>query len=282
LGYPDREHDFTYEPSFAMSSADTPGRSMRLENRVVFVTGASSGLGARFAITCAAAGAQVVLAARRIARLEALEAGIRAAGGHAASVMLDVNDHATIDAAVRQAESAFGPIDVLVNNSGVSVTGKLVDATADDYDHIMNTNLRGSFFVAQAIARRMIARAADDGGVCSKRIVNIASVTGLKPLSQVGLYSMSKAAIIHMTKSMALEWGRYGINVNAVCPGYVSTEINQAHWQTEGGRKLIGTLPRRRVGQVADLDGIMLLLASRESDFINGSVITVDDGHAVS
>lgn len=267
-----------------MSPSAAPA-SRRLDGRIAFVTGASSGLGARFATVLAAEGARVVLAARRIERLEALRQAISATGGSASVVALDVNDLASIEAAVERAERDVGPIDVLVNNSGVSATGRLVNASAEDYDFVMNTNVRGSFFVAQQVARRMIARAESGSPATpesSHRIINIASVTGLKPLAQIGIYSISKAAIVHMTKSMALEWGRYGINVNAICPGYVSTEINEAHWQTDAGRKLVATLPRRRVGQVENLDGILLLLASRESDFINGSVISVDDGHAVN
>lgn len=264
-------------------SAPRPAtRSDRLLGRVVLVTGASSGLGARFAEALAAAGATVVLAARRVERLVALATRLQAGGARALVVPLDVCDLASIEAAVEQAEREAGPIDVLVNNSGVSATGRLVQATAEDYDRVMDTNVRGAFFVAQAVARRMIARAEGQADTTpSRRIVNVASVTGLKPLSQLGIYSISKAAIIHMTKAMALEWGRHGINVNAICPGYVETEINAAHWDTEPGRKLVATLPRRRVGRVEELDGLMLLLASRESDFMNGSIIAIDDGHAV-
>jgi NAD(P)-dependent dehydrogenase (short-subunit alcohol dehydrogenase family) len=144
----------------------------------------------------------------------------------------------------------------------------------------MNTNLRGAFFVAQEVAKRMLARAkgAAPGTYTGGRIINIASVLGLRPLAQVGVYAMSKAAIIHMTRAMALEWGRFGINVNAICPGYIDTEINHDHWQTEAGQKLVQMLPRKRVGQPQDLDALVVLLASGEGHFVNGAIIAADDG----
>jgi NAD(P)-dependent dehydrogenase (short-subunit alcohol dehydrogenase family) len=144
----------------------------------------------------------------------------------------------------------------------------------------MNTNTRGSFFVAQEVAKRMIARArgAAPGTFTGGRIVNIASMAGLKVLGQLGVYSMSKAAVVQMTRAMALEWGRYGINVNALCPGYIDTEINHHHWQTEAGQKLISMLPRRRVGEPKDLDSALMMLCANESRFINGAVLAADDG----
>jgi NAD(P)-dependent dehydrogenase (short-subunit alcohol dehydrogenase family) len=215
-----------------------------LKEKVAFVTGASSGLGSRFARVLAANGALTVLAARRIERLKDLRAEIEAAGGAAHVVPLDVNDVASIGAAVDQAEREVGPIDILVNNSGVSTTQRLVDVTPADFDFVVGTNVRGAFFVAQEVAQRMIARAkaqADFRG----RIVNIASVAGLRVLPQIGLYCMSKAAVVQMTKAQALEWGRFGINVNAICPGYIRTEINDAYWDTEGGGKLMQMLQLR-------------------------------------
>ncbi len=254
-----------------------------LAGRVAFITGASSGLGAQFAKTLAAAGAGVVLAARRVERLKALRAEIEAEGGDAHVVGLDVTDPVSIRAAVAHAETEMGAIDILVNNSGVSITGKLTDVTPDDYDHVMGTNTRGAFFMAQEVAKRMIARSKGEapGTFTGGRIVNVASMAGLKVLSQIGVYSMSKAAVIHMTKAMALEWGRYGINVNALCPGYIDTEINHQHWQTEAGQKLISMLPRKRVGQPADLDAALLMLCASQSHCITGAVIAADDGFGV-
>ena len=251
-----------------------------LSGRVALVTGASSGLGTQFAKTLAKAGAGVVLAGRRMERLKALRAEIEAEGGDAHVVALDVTDHDSIKSAVAHAETEMGTIDILINNSGVSTTQRLVDITPQDYDYIFDTNTKGAFFVAQEVGKRMLARAKGSapGTFTGGRIVNIASMAAVKVLSQIGVYCMSKAAVVHMTRSMALEWGKYGINVNAICPGYIDTEINHHHWQTEQGKKLIAMLPRKRVGQPHDLDAVMMMLCANESRFINGAVILADDG----
>ena len=260
------------------------GIEVNLEGKIALVTGASSGLGNRFARVLAKAGATVVVAARRMERLKELRAEIEAEGGEAHVVSLDVTDHASIQAAVACAESEAGPIDILVNNSGVATTQRLIDVKPDDYGFVMRTNVEGAFFVAQEVARRMIARAKEDERngepQQASRIINIASVAGLRVLPQIGVYCMSKAAVVHMTRSMAVEWGRFGINVNAICPGYIRTEINEAQFDSDAGQKLLATLPRRRVGDPADLDGLLLILAADESRFINGSIITADDGQS--
>lgn len=257
--------------------------SIDLSGRVAFITGASSGLGAQFARTLARAGAGVVLASRRIEKLKELRARIEGEGGDAHVIELDVTDHASIKSAVAHAETEMGSIDILVNNSGVSTTQRLQDVTPEDYDFIFDTNVKGAFFVAQEVGKRMLARAcgAAPGTFTGGRIVNIASVAALRPLSQVSVYAMSKAAIVQMTRVMALEWGRHGINVNAICPGYIDTELNHHHWQTEHGQKLIAMMPRKRVGQPKDLDAVLMMLCSNESHFVNGAVIQADDGFAI-
>lgn len=255
------------------------GIEVNFEGKIALVTGASSGLGARFAKVLAQAGAQVVLASRRLERLKELRAEIEAGGGAAHVVSLDVTDYGSIKAAIAHAETEAGPIDILVNNSGVSTTQRLVDVTPEDYAFVMDTNQRGAFFVAQETAKRMIARAKGDPKK-QHRIINIASVAGLRVLPQIGIYCMSKAAVVHMTKSMAVEWGRFGINVNAICPGYISTEINEDYFATEHGHQLIDMLPRKRLGRPEDLDGLLLLLAGEESRFMNGAIVTADDGMA--
>jgi NAD(P)-dependent dehydrogenase (short-subunit alcohol dehydrogenase family) len=254
-----------------------------LSGRVAFVTGASSGLGAQFARTLARAGAGVTLAARRVERLKDLRARIEGEGGDAHVVECDVTDVVSIRAAVAHAETEMGSIDILVNNSGVSTTQRMQDVSEQDYDYIFNTNVRGAFFVAQEVGKRMIARArgAAPGSFTGGRIINIASMAGLRVLPQIGVYAMSKAAVVQMTKALALEWGRFGINVNAICPGYIDTEINHHHWQTEQGQKLLQMMPRKRVGEPKDLDPVLLMLASDESRFINGAVIAADDGFAL-
>jgi len=255
---------------------------MDLSGRVALVTGASSGLGAQFARTLARAGAGVVLASRRTDKLKALRAEIEAAGGNAHVVAMDVTQRESIQAAVAHAETEMGSIDILVNNSGVSTTQRIQDVTEEDYDFVMGTNVRGAFFVAQEVGKRMLARAkgAAPGSFTGGRIINIASMAGLKVLPQIGVYC-SKAAVVHMTKAFAVEWGKFGINVNAICPGYIDTEINHHHWQTEQGQKLISMLPRKRVGEPKDLDAVLMLLASDEGHFINGAVIAADDGFAL-
>jgi NAD(P)-dependent dehydrogenase (short-subunit alcohol dehydrogenase family) len=257
--------------------------SIDLSGRVALVTGASSGLGTQFAKTLANAGAAVVLASRRVERLKALRAEIEASGGVAHVVTVDVTDRHSIKAAVAHAETEMGAIDILVNNSGVSTTQKLTEVDEEEYDRVFDTNTKGAFFVAQEVGKRMLARAqgAAPGTFTGGRIVNIASMAGLRVVSQLGVYCMSKAAIVHMTRSMALEWGKYGINVNAICPGYIDTELNHHHWHTEQGQKLIGMLPRKRVGQPQDLDVVLMMLCSNESHFVNGAIVQADDGFAV-
>ncbi|MFO1265810.1 MAG: SDR family oxidoreductase [Rubrivivax sp.] len=253
-----------------------------LAGRVALVTGASSGLGAQFARVLSRAGAAVVLAARRVDRLKTLRAELEAAGGDAHFVELDVTEAASIRAAVAHAETEMGAIDILVNNSGVGATQKLVDVKPEDYDYVMNTNTRGAFFVAQEVAKRMIARSKGEapGTFAGGRIVNVASMAGLSVSNGIGVYCMSKAAVVHMTRAMALEWGRYGINVNAICPGYIDTEINHHVWQTDSGQRLLQSFPRKRVGKPEDLDALLVMLCAKESHFVNGAVIAAHDGQS--
>jgi NAD(P)-dependent dehydrogenase (short-subunit alcohol dehydrogenase family) len=256
------------------------GIEVNLEGKIAFVTGASSGLGARFARVLATAGARVVLASRRVERLKELRAEIESEGGDAHVVELDVDSLESIKAAVAHAETEAGPIDILVNNSGVTRRGRLTEVTPADFEFVFRTNVEGAFFVAQEVAKRMIARSKSKPDQ-QARIINIASLAGLRVMSQIGVYCMSKATVVHMTRAMALEWGRYGINTNAICPGYIRTEINDDHLNSEAGQKLIDILPRKRVGDPSDLDGVLLLLACDESRFMNGSIISADDGHSV-
>lgn len=242
-----------------------------LEGRNVLLTGASAGLGLHFAHTLAAAGAKLALGARRVERLDALAAALRKGGTTVEPVALDVTDAKSVVAAIDKAEKALGPLDVLVNNAGVASPKWIVDTTEADYDMIMDTNAKGAWLVAQEVGRRMIAR--KKGG----QIVNIASMGGLVPSRHLGAYGMSKAAAIHMTKAMALEWARHGINVNAICPGYVSTEMNGEFFASEEGKKFVATFLRRRLMDPADLDGPLLMLASAASRAMTGSVIACDD-----
>lgn len=243
----------------------------RLNGRTVLVTGASSGLGWHFAGLVARAGATVIAAARRTDRLATLCAEIEAAGGKASAVALDVAD----EHSVRAVFDDIAP-DVVINNAGIANTVKALDLEAEDWDAVLDTNLKGAFLVAQAAARGMVQRR--NGGV----IVNIASVAGMRVANQLAHYSASKAGLIQLTKSLALEWARHGIRVNALCPGYVRTEINRDFFATDAGEAMIRRVPQRRLGEPGDLDGALLLLASDAGSYITGATLAVDGGHLVT
>jgi NAD(P)-dependent dehydrogenase (short-subunit alcohol dehydrogenase family) len=240
-----------------------------LAGRRALVTGASGGLGAHFAKLLARNGAELVLAARRLDALGTVAGEIRAAGGVADTVPLDVTSAASIEAAA----AAAGTIDILVNNSGVTVTKPVLDQDEADWDRVVDTNLKGAFLMARAVGRAMRERGS--GG----SIVNIASILGLRQAGQVAAYAISKAGVIQMTKVMAAELARYGIRVNALAPGYFATEINAEFWATEAGKAMLRRIPQRRLGDPAELDGPLLLLASDASSYMTGSVIAVDGGH---
>lgn len=246
-----------------------------LAGRTAFVTGASTGLGRHFALSLARAGADVAVTARRLDKVAELAAEIEALGRRAQALALDVRDAAAIAPAVAAAEAALGPVHVLVNNAGVTVQKPAQQMTAEDYDFVVDTNLKGAWFCAQAVGRRMIERG--QGG----KIVNIASLLALKVIPQLSLYAMSKAAVIQMTKALALEWARFDIQVNALCPGYIETEMNSEHWRTEAGQAFVRKFPRRRVGEPAVLDASLLLLCGPGSDFMTGSILPVDDGQSL-
>ena len=249
---------------------------LRLDGKVALVTGAFGGLGRDFAAMLARGGAAVALAGRRIDEGRALAAEMRASGARAEAFALDVTDRASVDDAVAAAEATLGPLDVLVNNAGVAITRPFLDLTERDWDGVMDVNLDGAFRVAQAVARRM--RDAGRGG----SIVNVASVLGERVAAQVAPYAASKAALLQLTRAMALELARHGIRVNALAPGYVETPLNRDFFATEGGQALVKRVPQRRLGRVEDLEGPLLLLASDASSFMTGATIAVDGGHAVS
>jgi len=250
-------------------------QSLALHGRTVLVTGASRGLGAYFAERLAAAGGKVAVAARRKADCEAVCARIAEAGGTALPLALDVTDPASAAAAVGEVRAAWGRLDVLVNNAGITATVPLMDQDAAGFAGIIDTNLKGCFLVAQAAARAM----AQDGG---GSIVNVASILGLRVAGQVAAYAASKAAIVQLTKSMALEWARHGIRANALCPGYVETDLNRDFFATEAGQALVRRIPFRRLGQLQDLEGPLLFLASEASAYVTGTALAVDGGHLVS
>ena len=246
-----------------------------LHGRVAFVTGATSGLGRHFGRILAAAGASVALCGRRADRLAEMKSEIESSGGRAAAIPLDVTDAAAIGPALDAAEAALGPIDILVNNAGLSVLGLSVEISAEDFDKVIATNLRAPFLLATEVARRMIA------GRRGGRIINIASIGAYRVLPGVTPYCISKAGVAMMTQCLAREWARKGINVNAICPGFIETELNDEWFASDKGKAQIDSFPRKRLAQEADLDGMLLLLASDAGRAITGSLLTVDDGQAL-
>lgn len=247
-----------------------------LTGRTALVTGASSGLGRHFAGVLAKVGARVALAARRTDVLTETKAAIEAAGGTALVVAMDVTDAGSVSAAVAQAWDGLGRIDILVNNAGVTATRPFLDMSEQEWDRVIDTNLTGCARVARAVARRM--RDDKHGGA----IVNIASILGMRVAGHVSSYIAAKGGLVHLTKAMALELARHDIRVNALCPGYVETELNADFFAGDAGKALVKRIPQRRLGRLADLDGPLLLLASDAGAYMTGSVLAVDGGHLVS
>jgi NAD(P)-dependent dehydrogenase (short-subunit alcohol dehydrogenase family) len=247
-----------------------------LDGKVALVTGGSSGLGRGMARILARHGATVVITGRNEERLSMVAAETARMGGRVLAAKMDVGDIPSIGPTIVTIEAALGPIDILVNNAGVCFGKRIVDVVPADYDEIMNTNLRGAYFVAAEIGQRMIARGTEG------RIVNISSLAGMKPVFGLSLYSISKAAVIHMTKAMAFEWARHNINVNAICPGYILTEMTEEFSKSDAGLKLKATLPRKRMGAPEDLDTMLLALVSPASRFMTGAIVSVDDGICVT
>jgi NAD(P)-dependent dehydrogenase (short-subunit alcohol dehydrogenase family) len=249
--------------------------SIDLSGRVALVTGASSGLGRHFARVLARAGASVVVAARRADALREVSDEIAREGGQARSVELDVKNAGSVTRAIAQAAAEQG-LDILINNAGVTVTKSVLDVSEDEWDHVVDTNLKGNFLVAQAAARVM--KAQGRGGA----IVNVASILGLRVAGYVPSYVASKAGVVQLTKAMALELARYDIRVNALCPGYMETDLNQDFFKSEAGHALVRRIPQRRLGRPEELDGALLLLCSDAASYITGSTLVVDGGHLVS
>lgn len=254
----------------------TMSYAISLQGRGALVTGASSGLGRAFAGMLARAGAAVALAARRRDSLEHVRHEIEQTGGKAVAVGMDVTNARSVAEGVREATKQLGRLDVLVNNAGVTLTKPFLDLDEAEWDRQLDTNLKGSFLVAQAAARVM--REQDTGGA----IVNIASILGLRVAGQIAAYLSSKAGIVHLTRGMALELARHRIRVNALCPGYIETDLNRAFFASDTGRALVKRIPQRRLGQAAELEGPLLLMCSDAGSYMTGAVLAVDGGHLVS
>lgn len=240
---------------------------MKLQGKTALVTGASSGLGAHFARVLTAQGAQVTCAARRVDRLDALVDQI---GPMARAAAMDVTDAASVSAVFDR------PYDIVINNAGVTYDGPALKTSQEDWNWVLDTDLSGVFRVAQAAGQALVAVGRPGS------IVNIASILGLRVAGNLSAYATAKAGVVQMTKILALEWARYGIRVNALCPGYIETDLNRDFFASDAGKALIKRVPQRRLGQVEHLDGPLLLLASEDGAFMTGTEIVVDGGHLVS
>jgi len=247
-----------------------------LRGRVALITGASSGLGRHFAATLAAAGARVAVVARRKALIEELAEEIKVTGAEALAVSMDVTKPETVAEAFDAVADQLGQPEIVVNNAGTAIGKPVLDMMEEDWDRVIDTNLKGAWIVAQEAGRRM--RDAETGG----SIINIASILAFRVSPGVAPYAISKAGVVQMTKAMAMELARFNIRVNALAPGYVETDLNRDFLDTEVGRRTTNRIPMRRVGQVTDLNGPLLLLASDASSYMTGAVIPVDGGHLVS
>jgi len=254
----------------------TPLPSFELAGETALVTGASSGIGRHLALLLARAGAKVALAARRIELLAEVAREIEADGGSAVPIALDVIRPDSVAAAVAEAGRLLGPLTLLVNNAGVTVAKPVLEHTEADWDHVLDTNLKGAWLMAREFASHLIERERPG------RIVNIASVLGLRTIARLPAYTAAKAGLIHLTHVLAMELARHGILVNALAPGYVETDFNRDFLHSEAGKRLAARIPLRRAAQPDDLDGAMLLLASPAGAYITGAVIAVDGGHGVA
>lgn len=265
------------------ASRPDPSRAFRLDGKVAVVTGASRGLGRSFAETLAAAGATVGLAARGVDALKEVQAGIEAAGGTAFAVKLDVTVKAEAEAAVAACLERAGRLDVLVNNSGIAVTRRLLDVSEEDWTSVLDTNLTGAWYMAQAAARQMVEQAKAGGeGASGGAIVNISSLLGIRTNPGVIAYNAAKAGLDQVTRQMASELARNGVRVNSLAPGYILTDLNRGYFESEPGKALIARVPMRRLGLPDDLDGALLFLCSDASRYVTGQVLVVDGGHMVA
>jgi NAD(P)-dependent dehydrogenase (short-subunit alcohol dehydrogenase family) len=251
-------------------------KKFSLVGKIALVTGASGGLGKHFAETLAGAGATVAVGARRAEKVKEVVSGITATGGKAIAVNLDVSDRASIIGAFDEIQEKVGTVNICVNNAGISGRDSALDTSDDGWDEVFSTNLKGTWMVTQETTKRLVAKSI--GG----SIINIASILGERVMPGVLTYTVSKAGVVQLTKALALEWARHNIRINAIAPGYVETDLNRALLQSDMGKKIIQRIPQRRTGELSELDGPLLLLASDASTFMTGIILPVDGGHLVS
>jgi NAD(P)-dependent dehydrogenase (short-subunit alcohol dehydrogenase family) len=247
-----------------------------VSGKTALVTGASSGLGEHFARTLAGAGANVVLAARRLDRLQTLSRQIESTGGVALAVAMDVTDADSVRAGFDVASRTLAPVTIVVNNAGVAISGPALELRHTDWDAVIDTNLKGAWLVTQEAARRLMAVSL--GG----SIIKIGSVLAFRVAGHTAPYAVSKAGLVQLTRVLALEWARHNIRVNAIAPGYIETDLNREFLASAAGQALIKRIPQRRPGTPEDLDGALLLLASQASRYMTGATLVVDGGQLQS
>lgn len=247
-----------------------------LKGRRALVTGAAGGLGSHFARTLAAAGAEVVLAGRRLEPLQALQGSLASQGATAHAVAMDVTQAESVQVALDTAQQACGLIDIAVCNAGTAVTKPSLQLSEDEWDAVLAVNLKGCWLVANEVARRLVASGSPGS------IIHVSSILGHRVAGSVLPYTVSKAGVEQMTRALALEWARHGIRVNALAPGYIETDLNREFFRTESGQNMIRRIPQRRLGSLQDLDGALLLLASDASRYMTGTSLVVDGGHLQS
>ena len=245
-----------------------------LSGKSALITGGGTGLGRQFATVLAGAGARVILCARRIEKIEATANEINAGGGRAECHPMDVTDADSVQAAFDGA-SAAGPVSIVVNNAGINSEPSLLQMTGDEWDSVLATNLKGSWLVAKEAVQRLAG--VEGGG----SIINIASILGMAAQKGTGPYSASKAAVLHLTRHLALEWARYNVRANAIAPGYFASDMADSFLATDAGQAMLKRIPQRRLGELEDLSGAILLLASDASAYMTGTTITVDGGHSM-
>ena len=259
------------------SNSDFILKKFDLMNKTVIVTGASRGLGRRFSYVLSCMGAKVVLAARNKIKLKETEDYIKKSGGECLSVNMDVNNEKSVIEAFKKVENIYGKISILINNAGIAISKSSLNTTMEDWDKVMNTNLRGVFMCSKFFAKYLVNKKS------SGKIVNISSIAAEKVLGNyLSSYCASKAAVSHLTRTLAYEYAKYNIQVNAIAPGYILTDLNKKYFDTNEGKEMVKLIPQKRIGSADELDGALLLLCSDASSFMTGSIIRVDGGHVIS